>query len=363
MRHIFRWMISYYWLKIRIQQPVLINIIRQLALMIKLDLPITEGLATLSQDLPRFFMKGIKGIISDIEEGGSISEAFKKHPRLFPKSYLPMIKIGEQSGNLPKMLNLSAEYLEQTGQIKQKIGIALAYPAYLIFIAIGIFSFIAIFVLPAFEDIYSSFEYPYPHTTMIAFNYFTLFITYLFPFLFIVGLIFFVLILARRRIALVERLFLLLPFFGQLWQKKAEIQFCQLFSALMEEEGNTIYCLELAKEGVWNKYLRYKLEKALKSIKEEGKSIGEAFASSKGFSDTLVWMIQLGEQSENLPQTISLTAQTYQEDVDILTTRLTTSIEPLFHLVIAIFIGIMVIATYLPIFNISRLLLHDMGGY
>ncbi|MDI6734847.1 MAG: type II secretion system F family protein [bacterium] len=366
MRHIFRWLklinILNYWFKVRVSQHTLITIIRQLALMIKMDLPITEGLAILTQDLPRFSMKGIKRIISDIEEGSSISEAFKKHPRLFPELYLPMIKIGEQSGNLPRMLNLSAEYLEQTRQIKQKIGIALVYPAQLIFIAIGIFVFISSFVMSTFENIYLAFECPLPHTTRIVFNYFAFFTEYLFPLLFIFGIIFLVLILTRRLIVSVERVFLLLPFWGQLWRKKAEIQFCQLFSALIEEESNTIYCLELTKEGIWNKYLKYKLEKVLKSIKGEGKGIGEAFVSSKGFSKTLVWMIQLGEQSENLPQAISLTAQTYQEDVDILTTRLTTSIEPLIHLVMAIFIGIMIIATYLPIFGLSELVLNYIGG-
>ncbi|MEK7275313.1 MAG: type II secretion system F family protein [Candidatus Desantisbacteria bacterium] len=365
MRYIFRWieLINILnWFKFRVPQHTLVTIIRQMALMIKMDLPITEGLAILTQDLPRFFMKGIKGIISDIEEGSSISEAFKKHPRLFPELYLSMIKIGEQSGSLPKMLNLSAEYLEQTEQIKQKICIAIAYPAQLIFIAMGIFVFIPSFILPAFEEIYSGFGYPLPHATRIIFNYFALFREYLFPFLLIFGVIFFGLMLTRRLIVSAERVFLLLPFFGQLWRKKAEIQFCQLFSALIEEESNTAYCLELTKEGISSKYLRYKLEKVLKSIREEGKSIAEAFVSSKGFSKTLVWMIQLGEQSENLPQTISLTAQTYQEDVDILTTRLTTSIEPLIHLVIAIFIGIMIIATYLPIFCISELVLKDIGG-
>jgi type IV pilus assembly protein PilC len=85
--------------RIRRQRPVLINLLRQLALMLKLDMPITEGLAVLTQDIPRFFMKKIRRIIGDIEDGISISEALKKHPRLFPKLYLQMIKIGEQSGN------------------------------------------------------------------------------------------------------------------------------------------------------------------------------------------------------------------------------------------------------------------------
>ncbi len=345
------------------QKPILINLLKQLALILKLQMPLAEGLTVLTQDLPRHFIKKIKTIISDIEEGKSIADALKKHPGLFPKLYLPMIRIGEKSENLPRILEFSAAYLEKRRETGQKIGIALAYPGYLIFIAIVIFAFIRVFVLPAFEDIYSSFEYPLPQPTKIIFNYFTLFGDYIVPFLFILVIVFFGLSLTRGLIRPVERIFWLLPFFGPLWQKRAEAQFCELFSILIEDEGDTTYCVELAKEGVWSSYLKYKLEKALKFIKEEGKTIGEAFEKAKGFSKTLIWMIQLGEQNESLPQTVSLIAQTYQEDIDIQTTRLVAMIEPLTHVVFAIFIAMLLIATYLPIFDMTGLILHHIGGY
>ncbi|MFH1859654.1 MAG: type II secretion system F family protein [bacterium] len=233
MRHIFEWIdlinVLNYWLRVRGQRVILINIIRQLALMIKMDLSITEGLAILTQDLPaRFFMKEIKGIISDIEEGNSISESLKKHPRLFPESYLPMIKIGEQSGNLHKILEFSVGYLEQTEETRQKIGIALAYPGQLMLIAMGIFVFIQTFVIPAFDEVYSSFGQALPLPSQIVFKAFTLFADYMVPCLIIFGVILFVLILTRRLI-FVERLLLLVPFFGQLLQKKAQYQQRTLF--------------------------------------------------------------------------------------------------------------------------------------
>ncbi|MBI4777633.1 type II secretion system F family protein [Candidatus Desantisbacteria bacterium] len=327
--------------------------------MLKLNMPVTEGLDVLTQDLPRFFMKKIKRIISDIEDGNSISEALKKHPGLFPESYLSMVKIGEQSDTLPRVLALLVEYLETRRQTRQQIGMALAYPAYLIFIAMGIFVFLQTFVIPAFEDVYLAFGSCLPLPTRIAFKSLSAFNDYILPFLFIFVVILFALILTQRLIRPIERMRLLLPFFGHLWRKKAELQLCQLFSALLESGADTVYSLELVREGIWSNYLKYKLEKVLKYIRE-GKTIGEAFARAKGFSKTLVWMIQLGEQSENLSQTLSVTAQTYQEDIDILATRLTTSIEPMIHIVFALIIAAMVIVSYLPIFGIAELVLDYM---
>lgn len=344
--------------RIRRQGFVLINFLKQLALMLKLQMPITEGISILSQDLPQFFREKIKWMLSDIENGNAISEVLKKHPLLFPKSYLPIIKIGEQSGHLPRMLECCVRYIEQRRTTRQKIMMALVYPGQLIFIAMGIFVFIRSVVIPAFEDVYSTFESPLPLPSKIIFHSFTVFIDYLAPFLFIFGVILFGLIIVRRVIRPVERLLLLLPFFGSLWQKTAETQFCQLFSPLIEDGNDTVYGLEMAKEGVENRYLKYKLGEAIRCIKEEGKTMGEAFEKVKGFSKTLIWTIQLGEQSENLPQTISLITQTYQEDIENLTTKLAVSIEPLIHLVIAIFIGIMVIASYLPIFGMADLILN-----
>lgn len=100
----------------------------------------------------------IKRIINDIAEGISISDALKKHPQLFPKQYLPMIKVGEQGDKLSRMLEIAACYLEAKSQMREKIAIAVGYPITLVVIALFILGFLAVFVIPAFKDVYLSYE-------------------------------------------------------------------------------------------------------------------------------------------------------------------------------------------------------------
>ena len=342
--------------KKKVPQRAIAIFTRQLATMIDAGLPLVQSLEILSsQQENKTFKEILRQIREDVEGGSTFAGALRKHPGSFNDLYTNLVVAGEEGGILDNILLRLANYIEKAEALKKKVKSALIYPATIVGVAVIVVMILMIFVIPVFETMFKSAGQSLPLPTLIVLTLSKFVKKYVF--LFIPAFILFIYLFRKyyqtdRGRALIDRILLKLPVFGPLLQKVAVARFSRTLGTLVSSGVPILDGLTIVSRTAGNRAVETAILNARSSIRE-GETIAEPLGRSGIFPPMVIQMIAVGESTGALDSMLSKIADFYEEEVDITVANMTSLLEPFLMIFLGVVIGGVVIAMYLPIFNMA----------
>jgi type IV pilus assembly protein PilC len=342
-----------------VKAKILMIFTRQLATLIDAGLPLLRGLMVLEKQERDPVLKATIAKLSDSVQGGStFSEGLAQHPKIFNKLYINMVKAGEVGGVLELVLIRLAEFQEKAQKVKNKVVAAMFYPVIVLLIAIVIMAFLLVFIVPKFEQIFHDMlnGKPLPGLTQFVIDVSRAVKDH---FLIIAGVVV-VLVVAVRlfrstaagKIA-IDRLMLRLPLFGDLVRKSSISRFSRTLGTLVTSGVPILQALNITRETAGNHVVGEAIGKVHDSVKE-GESIVQPLEASGIFPPMVISMIDVGEETGQLPEMLLKVAEVYDDEVDNAVAGLTSLLEPIMIVFLAVVVGTIVIALFLPLITIIQ---------
>ena len=338
----------------RIKPAVLAIFTRQLATLIDVGMPLLRGLRILEEQAENQTLKKvIADVATTVESGGTLSEALAAHPKVFNPLYVNMVKAGELGGILEVVLRRQAEFMEKALKIKGKIKAAMFYPAAVLVAATGILALLLVFIIPRFQAV---FEGLLNGKQMPAFTLLVLRISDVFKSHFLAAgmtvlaltVAFQLLVRTRRGRRWFDRFKLSMPVLGKLFRKVALSCFARTFGTLLGSGVPILQALTIVKETAGNVVVGGVIAKIHDNVKEGG-SITGPLKESRVFPAMVAGMVDVGEQTGALPDMLMKIADTYDEEVDNAVSAATALLEPIMIIFLAVVVGSIVIAMFLPL--------------
>lgn len=343
-------------LKKRISAQDIAMMTRQLATLINSGIPLVESLSALIDQLENLtFKSAISNIRDRVNEGTSLAEALRDHPKIFSNIYCNMIKAGESSGTLDIVLDRLAEFTEGQMRLKSKIVSVLAYPGFMLLISSAVLFFLLTYVVPIVVRIYENTESVLPLPTQILIMISSIFSTYWYLIIAGVAMLYYFLksyINSTNGKKVYDRFLLKLPIFGSMVRMVAVSRFASTFSTLLASGVPVLMAMDIVKNVVNNSVFAEIIEEARKNI-AEGQSIAEPLRRSKEFPPLVTHMIAIGEKTGELENMLSKVSETYNNMFETRISTLTSVLEPIMILAMAAIMGFIVVAILLPLIQLS----------
>jgi type IV pilus assembly protein PilC len=330
---------------------------RQFATMTGAGLPLAQSLAILAEqsESPRF-ASAITAVLNDLQAGQTLAEAMRRHPKVFTDLYVNMVAAGEAAGALDTILVRLARFLEKHDALTRKIRGALAYPAVVLCVVVAATTILLWRVVPVFATIFSDagMALPPPTLLVLAISHF------LQSYIHFLGLGLAALALAARqyyrtaggRLA-IDGILLRSPILGALIRKSAVSRFSRTLGTLVASGITILDGLEITARTAGNRVVHDALMQSRRSI-AGGATIAEPLRASGAFPPMVVQMINVGEQTGGLEEMLSKIADFYDDEVDSAVGALTSILEPVMIVVMGTIIGGLVVAMYLPMFDLIQ---------
>lgn len=344
----------------KIKTEDLLSFSRQMATMLEAGINLIRSLSVIqSQIQSEYFYTVVKKIKSDVAQGHSLSLALSNHPQIFNQFWVSLIEVGEASGTLPNILTKLAFYVEQKEAFRSTIISGIIYPAILFAVANGAIAFFALFVGPRFEDIFDKMDAKLPLITSVLLAIFR-FIkqNFIILALSIGGTIFAFLkyLKTYRGKAAFERFMFKLPTIGEIYKLIIVERFTSQMAILIDSGVPILYALDISERLVDNITCSIVVNDIKESVKK-GELLAEPMERSQFFPAMAIQMIMVGEETGELSQMLKHVAGFYQKNVETFMKRFATIIEPFMLVFMGAIIGTIVVAMFLPMFNLSK-----MGG-
>lgn len=336
---------------------------RQLAILLDAGLPLIRSLKTLERQAKNPSVKTVLGKVAFSVEGGStFSEALAQHPKSFDKLYLNMIRAGEAAGKLELILTRLAGFREKAAKIAGKVKSAMVYPAIVLSIAIGITIFLMIFIVPKFEVMFTEML---DGAQLPAITRFVMGISTWLQNNIIVAIVLVVVLVIAVKFALktekgrfyFDKGVYTAPVIGMLVSRNAISKFSRTLGTLMGSGVPVLNALQIVRDTAGNELVAKAVQQVHDAVKE-GEPMAPPLQSTKIFPDMVISMIEVGEETGKLPDMLEKIADTYDEEVDNAVSALTSMIEPLMIVFLAVIVGGIVIALFAPLITI----IQTLGG-
>lgn len=329
---------------------------RQLATMIDAGLPLVQSLDILSsQQDHKVFKNIIREIREDVEGGSTFAGALKKHPSTFDDLYTNLVVAGEEGGILDNILNRLSNYIEKAEALKKKVKSAMIYPAIIVSVAILVVIILMIFVIPVFETMFKSAGQSLPLPTLIVLTMSKIvqkYIVVIIPAAILFVFLFRKFYKTETGKTLIDRLILKVPVFGMLLKKVAVARFARTLGTLVSSGVPILDGLLIVSKTAGNRTIETAIMSARASIRE-GETIAEPLGRSGIFPTMVTQMISVGESTGALDSMLTKIADFYDDEVDVAVSNLTSLLEPFLMVFLGVVIGGVVIAMYLPIFQMA----------
>jgi type IV pilus assembly protein PilC len=329
---------------------------RQFATMINSGVPILQALQVMCEQTENPKLRRIlHEVRNDIEGGSSLFDALKKHEEIFDDLYTNMVNAGEAGGILDVILDRLAAYIEKAARLKAKVKGAMTYPSVVLVVAMLVIVVILVFVIPTFEKMFEEFGGALPGPTQLVINMSQFvqgnwLVLVLCVVAFFIGFKYF-LKWEKGRI-LFDRWILFTPVFGPLLRKVAVARFSRTLSTMVSSGVPILQALDIVARTSGNKTVELGVLEAKKSI-SEGQSLAEPLDETRVFPPMVIHMISIGEATGALDTMLAKIADFYDSEVDQAVENLTALIEPFMIVFLGVVVGGMVVAMYLPIFEIA----------
>jgi len=345
------------FLRPRVKPKQLMVFTRQLATLIEAGLPLLRGLRILlKQEKTQALREALTGMGEAVESGGTFSEALGQYPRTFDKLYINMVKAGEAGGVLDSVLARLAEFMEKAERIRCKIKSAMTYPLVVLVAALGILTFLMVFIIPKFAEIFTDLlgGKALPPITQFVIGLSDAVANQWYVFLgggFGAVILFKLLKQTPRGAATLDKVKMRTPLFGQLVRKTAVARFARTLGTLMQSGVPILQALNIVRDTAGNQVVADAIQKIHDSVKE-GESVAMPMEASGVFPGMVVSMVDVGEETGALPEMLVRVADGYDEEVDMAVEALTSIIEPIMIVFLALIIGTIVIAMFVPLISI-----------
>jgi type IV pilus assembly protein PilC len=325
--------------------------------MLKAGVPLLQSFDIISQgNANPAFSKLLQEIRADIETGSSLHSAFKRHPDYFDALYCNLIAAGEQAGILEEILTRLALYKEKTLAVKRKIRSAMIYPLAILGVAVIVTTVIMIWVIPAFKDVFASFGAELPLPTQIVIWLSDMFVRYWYwvAASLVISSILFIRAWKRSPAMQVntDKLLLKLPLFGAVIRKAIIARWTRTLSTMFAAGVPLVESLDSV-GGASGNAVYVEATRKISAAVSSGSSLVSAMQTTKAFPAMVTQMVAIGEESGALDQMLTKVAEFHEEEVDNAVASLSSLMEPIIMVILGVVIGGLVIAMYLPIFQLG----------
>ena len=338
--------------------------------------PRLQELATFTQQLANLIQSGMplsvavnsmthlesKGISADVSrelkqevtEGKSLSDAMAKQPRVFSDLYVNMVRAGEQSGSLVEVLRRMASHFQKFAEVQAKFTSALIYPAMVCCVGIGIIAFFMFFMMPRFTLIFEGFaiQLPLPTRMLVAFSQFLIRYWWLLVALVIVAIILFKRFQSSaeggRRL---DAWKMKAPVFGKVIKLNLFGQFARTLGTLLQNGVPVLTALKITEQVISNHIVKEAIAKTRDAV-TDGKTLAQPLEQSKVFPQLMVDLVRIGEETGDVPGALNNIAGTYEGELQIALRVMTTLIEPVLIIVMAVIVGFLLLSIFLPLFRL-----------
>jgi type IV pilus assembly protein PilC len=308
------------------------------------------------QERDKVLKKTINKVADSVQSGSTFSDALALHPRIFNDLYVNMVKAGEVGGVLELVLNRLSEFQEKAAKIKNKVVAAMVYPAIVMTMAVGILGFLLVFIVPKFETIFHDLlgDKPLPPVTRLVIG--------ASDFLKNHGLIVLGIVIAaitlykfmgrtRGGRFVIDSFKLRMPLFGNLNRKTAISRFARTLGTLVTSGVPILQALNITRETAGNSSIARAISQVHDSVKE-GESIVQPLEASRVFPPMVVSMVDVGEETGKLPEMLLKIADVYDDEVDNAVAAITSMLEPIMIVFLALIVGTIVLALFTPLISI-----------
>ncbi len=328
---------------------------KQMATLINAGVPLVQSLAIMQRQLEnKAFQNILKVVRNDVESGTPLSEAITKHPKVFDRLYINLVRAGETSGTLDSIMGRVSDFQEKELALRGKIKSALTYPVIVLVFALGITYFLLTTIVPQFATILTSLGAPLPALTqfLITVSNFLQHQTLIFAAM-IAALVY-----AYRRVYAtakgryqIDKFKLTIPVLGTLLRRSAIASFSRTLGLLIASGVNIIESLEITKGTADNAIIEEAIENA-RNVVMVGEQMSGSLASSKIFPPMVVSMVSIGEETGALDSMLNKVADFYEREVDEAVEGLTAAIEPIMIVFLGGIVGLIVAGMFLPMFAV-----------
>lgn len=339
------------------------NFARQFAAMISAGLPLVQCLTILSeQTVNKNFKTVLVAVTESVENGNSLAESMAKHPKIFPELFVNMIAAGEIGGILDTILLRLSTFLEKAASLKRKIKGAMMYPIVISVVATVAIGALLIFVIPVFTKMFSDFggELPGPTQMVVNMSNFMKTPSKILPLIAVLVIAF--IIFGKYKSTpqgryKVDKMTLKIPVLGDLAKKSVIAQFSRTLGTLLSSGVSILEALDITAKTADNMVIRQALQSMIGSI-SEGKTITEPMKETGVFPPMVIQMVAVGEESGGLDQMLNKIADFYDEEVNAAVETLTSVMEPIIIVILAVILGFTLVAMSLPMFD----MINAVGG-
>jgi type IV pilus assembly protein PilC len=341
----------------KVKSKILMIFTRQLATLIDSGLPLLRSLNVLAkQERDKVMKKTIDKLADSVQSGSTFSDALALHPKIFNDLYVNMIRAGEVGGVLELVLTRLSEFQEKAARIRNKVLSAMVYPIIVMTMALGILCFLMIFIVPRFQVIFQDLlgDKPLPPVTQFVIG-FSGFMQHhgliLLGMIVAIGFLYNLVGRTRRGRLVIDNFKLRMPLFGNLNRKTAISRFARTLGTLVTSGVPILQALNITRETAGNAAIALALARVHDSVKE-GESIVQPLEASKQFPPMVVSMVDVGEETGKLPEMLLKMADVYDDEVDNAVAALTSMLEPIMIVLLAIIVGTIVLALFTPLISI-----------
>ena len=334
---------------------------RQFATMINSGLPLVQSLDILAkQSENKALAAVIEQVLGDVESGQTLADAMRKHPKAYTDLYVNMVAAGEAGGILDTILLRLATFLEKNDALVRKIKGAMIYPGVIFSVAIGAVAVLLIFVIPTFQTMFESAGVPLPLPTQIVIGMSKVLQSYWWA---IIGAIVAAVFIIRAYYKtsggqlVIDRIMLYFPVMGDMLRKSSVARFTRTLGTLVASGVSILDGLEITARTSGNRVIHDAIMQSRTSI-AGGETISAPLRESGVFPPMVVSMINVGEQTGGLDEMLTKIADFYDEEVDAAVDALLSAMEPIMIVVLGVVVGGMIVAMYLPIFD----MINAVGG-
>lgn len=343
----------------RVKTKELVTFTRQLSTLVDAGLPLVRSLEVLNKQEKNLLLKrSLVEMSESISSGSTFAEAMSAHPKIFDKLYVNMVRAGEAGGVLNEVLTSLADFMEKMQKIKNKVISAMVYPMVVLGFALIILTFLMLFIVPRFEQIFRDIlgDAQLPFLTRMVTGVSRAFVNQWYLVFggaaaLIVGIVMALKTEKGKRIW--DRIKFRAPVFGPLIRKTSIARFTRTLGTLMESGVPVLQALTIVGETAGNSVVADAVKIVHDAVKE-GENMAPPIESTQIFPPMVVSMVEVGEETGELPQMLGRIADTYDDEVDNAVAALTSLIEPLMIVFLAVIVGIIVISLFMPMIGIIQ---------
>ncbi len=332
---------------------------QELATLLKAGMPLVQSLDILRKRVSNPVFKSVLNDVYDrVRAGSSLSESFEAHGAMFPGVYTASLMAGEKSGNLEQVIRRYVAYVKVVEGVRRKVISALIYPAVLLSLSVIVVGILMLRVVPQFSGYYEQFGQELPLSTRVIVavsSYATAYFTAFLVLAAAVGVAVWAWLKRPGERERVDRWILRLPMLGSVARKFATSQASRTLATLLGGGIPLVNAIDVAARSIKNRYMARELHKASQQVRE-GRALAAAMTDSGAFPDVALKMVEVGEQTGALQEMLNSLSDFYDEEIETNLDRFVTLVEPILLIIMGIVIAGLLLALYMPLFNLSNAL-------